>query len=223
MKNISYLLLETLAILLLLSAQSAGRESSREENSKNFQVALTFDDGPSSVTTPKILEILARHGARATFFLTGSNAERYPGIVRRMDRERHEIGNHTFCHFDLLRCDRRTLEWQISAAQNSIERIIGFRPKIFRPPYSRISETVRSALKTKGLKVIMWNVSPEDYLEISPQDIADRVSSQVKPGDIVVMHDYRWQTVMALDEILNGLKKKGLQAVTVSELKKGEL
>ena len=181
-------------------------------------VAITFDDGPSRVTTRPILEILARYEARATFFITGVNAERYPQITRAITEQGHEIGNHTYCHFDLLQASRRALEWQILAAQSAIAGIIGFRPKIFRPPYSRINEGVRGALKAQGLKVVMWSVSPEDYLELSPRKIADRVISEMKPGSIVVMHDYRWQTVMALEEILQRLKKRSLRPVTVSEL-----
>jgi len=181
-------------------------------------VAITFDDGPSSITTSQILEILARYRARATFFATGLNAERHPEIMRAISEQGHEIGNHTYCHFDLLKASCWALEWQISAAQNAIARIIGFRPKIFRPPYSRINEAIRNALQAKGLKVTMWSVSPADYDEPSPAKITEYVLSNIRPGSIVVLHDYRWQTVLALERILEGLHKKGLQPVTVSEL-----
>lgn len=221
MRKINILFFQISCVLFLLSSfltGSVGGQIISKVNNVLNSVALTFDDGPSAVTTPRILEILARYKARATFFVTGVNAERYPQIMRAISKQGHEIGNHTYCHFDLLRTDYSALEWQISAAQNAIARIVGFGPKIFRPPYSRINETVKKALQAKGLKVVMWSVSPADYDEPSPAKIAEYVLSNIRPGSIVVLHDYRWQTVLALERILEGLRKKGLRSVTVSEL-----
>jgi peptidoglycan-N-acetylglucosamine deacetylase len=195
-------------IFFLLSQSIAMAES----------VAITFDDGPSPITTPRILNILDEYQAKATFFMTGVNSERFPEIVQEVARRGHEIGNHTYCHFDLQRCSYWALEWQISAAQDVIARIIGFGPKIFRPPYSRINEAARNVLRAKGLKIIMWSVSPADWLDPLPETIAERVLSVIKADDIVVMHDYHPNTAVALSKILEGLRRKQLQPVTISGL-----
>jgi peptidoglycan-N-acetylglucosamine deacetylase len=191
-------------------------------------VALTFDDGPNSETTPQILESLARFGARATFFVTGENAQSFPEILREIVRSGNEVGNHTCSHPNLIQVTETIVCGELEQTQNLIFGITGCKAVVFRPPYSKINKNVEHIAEELGLRIIIWSVSPADWLDPSPRKIAERVLSVIKAGDIVVMHDGCYpkvkeknghpNTAAALPLILEGLKLKGLRPVTVSEL-----
>jgi peptidoglycan-N-acetylglucosamine deacetylase len=191
-------------------------------------VALTFDDGPHPVYTRLILEILAAHGAHATFFVTAANAERYPDIVRAAAAAGHEIDNHSTNHRHLLSLlSYRGQLKDIRTAQRIIEQVSGSPPRLYRPPMGyKTPETFRAAART-GLVVCGWDVKGLDTVITDPDRIAALVVSRARRGSVILLHDSgsldsksadRSATVRALPRIIAGLAKKGLRSSTLSDL-----
>ena len=182
------------------------------------EIALSFDDGPHPEFTLRILKSLKAHGATATFFVQGKNVELYPAIIAAEHEAGCEIGNHTFNHPRLTGYGDAPTNRQITNTQNAIFEVIGIRPKLFRPPFSAHDGFVDRIVKSCGLDMPPWTVSPEDYKCPPPKVIAERVLSAIVPGSIVVMHDTFPNTPDAVDLILNGLEERGLRSVTISKM-----
>jgi cellulose synthase/poly-beta-1,6-N-acetylglucosamine synthase-like glycosyltransferase/peptidoglycan/xylan/chitin deacetylase (PgdA/CDA1 family)/spore germination protein YaaH len=191
-------------------------------------VALTFDDGPDPEWTPKVLDILKAANVKAAFFLVGVNAERYPGIVRRIVNEGHEIGNHTYYHPNLALCWPEHVRLELNATQLLLETITGRSTTLFRPPYaadsqpSQISELepLRIAQDLNYL-VVMENIDPQDWAKPGADIILQRVKQQRRDGSIILLHDAggdRSQTVAALPRILDWLHARGDTIVPLSQL-----
>jgi len=188
------------------------------------RVALTFDDGPSE-STPAVLEILAKHGAHATFFQVGSNARRLPEMARRVAVEGHEIGNHTETHPAFYKRTPGGVEREITRCQESLERVHGRAPSLFRPPYGARWFGMFPALRRHHLTSVMWSVSSYDW-ERPAEWIAERVIRKAGPGAVVLMHDgdtttlgdRRQATARATGMILESLAARGIAAVTISDL-----
>ena len=207
---------------LLLFALVAGHEILANEHLPKV-VALTFDDGPHPVYTPKILEILRRYKVKATFFLIGERVEQFPQIAQQIVSEGHEVGNHTYSHpNDLPREDWNKVRLEIEKCSAAIERVTGVRPKFFRPPRGFLNYKVLTLAQIEGYTVVFWTVSADHKDAPTPKAMANRVLKLVHPGAIILMHDgripSRWKDVKALPLIIEGLQKRGYKFVTVSEL-----
>lgn len=197
----------------------------RGSRAKNA-VALTFDDGPDPQTTPQILDLLRQHGARATFFVIGHHVEQHPALARRILAEGHEIGNHTQGHSRWFNTRLyQAMESEIRTAQETLQRITGITPRLFRPPVGLKNPQLILATTPHQLKTVLWSVHARDTLLRDPARIATRVLRRLRAGDIVDLHDghdrpgqHRPQTVAAVAKILDALSVRGLRAVTVSEL-----
>ena len=177
-------------------------------------VALTFDDGPSEYT-PDVLRILRRKHAKATFFELGQQVASYPSYARRVLAAGHEIGNHSYDH-DLLPGSSN-----IRHATKTIERVTGFRPCLFRPPYGAVSSSLKRSAKDDRMKVVNWDVDTTDWKLPGSAAIRATIVGQARPGSIVLMHDGggpRGGTVDALSGAISGLRDRGFKLVTVSEL-----
>ncbi len=192
------------------------------------QVALTFDDGPDPTWTPKILDILKAKGVPATFFILGQQAENYPGIVRRVVAEGHEIGSHTYTHVNLSLCDDERVRIELNATQRLLQTITGRSTTLFRPPYeadsrpNQISE-ITPLLIAQDLDYlpVMESIDTEDYTLPGADVIFQRVKQQRRNGSIILMHDAggdRSQTVEALPKIIDYLRARGDQIVSISAL-----
>jgi peptidoglycan-N-acetylglucosamine deacetylase len=191
-------------------------------------VALTFDDGPDPLYTPAILDILAEHNVKATFFLVGRHVEQYPDIARRIADEGHDIGNHTYSHRSLVPLHPDKVFEEIVRAEQLIEEVTGQRPYLFRPPRGVYSQTVRDIAAERQYTICLWSVSSQDWQEISFREVTSRILSYVCNGDILLFHDsgnlvsaqggYRYNTVRALPLILAGLEEKGITPVSMQEL-----
>ncbi len=184
-------------------------------------VALTFDDGPSPYT-PKILAILRRLRAKATFFVVGYEVAARPDLLRREVAAGMGVGNHSYSHpyrppFEDQPHVRIRREIEEGAA--AIERAAGVRPKLFRPPGGTYSPYVIEATGAVGERIVLWSVDPTDWQPgITARQITRNVLGAVKPGSIVIMHDGggdRSQTVKALPAIIRGIRKRGLRLVLV--------
>jgi len=190
------------------------------------ELSLTFDDGPSRPYTGEILDILRASGIRATFFLCGENAERYPDLVRRIHAEGHGIGNHTYSHPWLYLMSRGRIAGEIDRTQDVLERLTGRRPTLFRPPFGVRWFTLPAILADRGLKMVMWNIRPYDG-RYGAERVARLALDQLRPGAIIVLHDGfetkpaglidRSATVKALPLIIAGARKAGYTFVPLPE------
>ncbi len=159
------------------------------------KIFLTFDDGPDPEATPRILDLLEEHNAKATFFCLGGQVEKYPAIFDRIKNEGHAVGNHTYSHLSGWTTSNKKYFEDIERA----DQIIG--SKLFRPPYGRIRPSQIKVLKEK-YKIIMWDVMSGDYDERQkPERILKRVQKRIRPGSVVVWHD-KHQTYELLKTML---------------------
>lgn len=177
-------------------------------------VAITYDDGPSSVTG-KILDILEKNGAKATFFQIGSQVESYPEVEKRINSLGCELANHTWEHKWLSSLDVDGINYQLDHTSDTVESITGRRPKLMRPPGGFYNETVQAEA---DMPMIYWSVDTEDWKTRDAKKTISAVLDHVKDGDIVLMHDLYEQTAEASETIIPELIKRGYQLVTVSEL-----
>src|SRR5437867_2339161 len=192
------------------------------------QVAITFDDGPDPQWTPKILDILKAANVKAAFFLVGVNAEKYPGLVRRIVNEGHEIGNHTYYHPNLALACPEHVRLELNATQLLIETITGRATTLFRPPYaadtqpSQMSELMPLQIAQElSYLVVLENIDPQDWAKPGADIILQRVKQQRRDGSIILLHDAggdRSQTVAALPKILDWLHARGDTIVSLSTL-----
>lgn len=183
------------------------------------RVALTFNDGPDPELTPKILEILGRSGAKATFFVTGEAAARHPEILKMMVEGGHTVASHGYAHRDLTTLSRREVEDDIDKASAAIASATGNTPAFFRPPLGAYTSSVMEMVERKGLYLVMWtNIGRQDLPGVKPRVVAQRVLGSVYNGAIILLHDTRSNVVDALPLILSGLKEKGYSMVTLSQL-----
>jgi len=189
-------------------------------------VALTFDDGPYSPYTEKILAVLKEKNVHATFFIVGENALAHPELVREIKADGHLIGTHTQHHKDLLRLDKKEVHDEMAMGVESIRKITGESPKFIRPPHGFKDYEVIEQAERLGLKVVNWDIIPRDWTNPGTQKIVSRVIENIKPGSVILLHDgdspankgSREQTVQALPEIIDQLRGEGYSFVTVEEL-----
>lgn len=154
-------------------------------------VALTFDDGPHPVYTPRILDLLAEHGAKATFFVVGLAAREHPDIVRRMVDEGHAVGNHSWSHPSLPLLSRRARELQLDWT----EEVLPDQPvKLFRAPWGHQDLHIRRLAGRRGYRVVTWNVMAEDWADDPAETLVERVEAKLAPGAVVLFHDALYQT-----------------------------
>jgi peptidoglycan/xylan/chitin deacetylase (PgdA/CDA1 family) len=180
-------------------------------------VALTFDDGPGKYTG-KVLDLLAAHNARATFFVIGRNItpEVRPQLAR-IVAEGHEIGNHTWNHPQLNGLSPAKLKDELARTSALIKAYTGVRPNTLRPPYGMTNERVAQEAKRQGLAQILWTVDTVDWKDHNAAVVLKRVK-QARPGSIVLLHETVKTTVDAIPEILKHFDRQGYAYVTVSEL-----
>jgi len=182
-------------------------------------IALTFDDGPSAATTPRLLDMLAQRHIKVTFFVVGQMVEAHPEILQREAAEGHEIGNHTWDHPDLAKKPDDVVRSQLQRTQDIIVQTLGAAPKLMRPPYGALAPKQRQWInKEFGYKIILWAVDPMDWKRPGSAVVAQRILSQTRAGDIILVHDIHPPTVDAMPAVLDGLLAKGFKFVTVSEL-----
>jgi peptidoglycan/xylan/chitin deacetylase (PgdA/CDA1 family) len=183
------------------------------------EVALTFDDGPSRTQTPAILETLDRLGAHATFFEEGRHVAGREALMRQILAAGDEIGNHSFDH------PVDPGEAELASTQAAIRAATGFTPCLFRPPYGELNRTEKSAARANGLELVFWTLDSEDDTHPGVGPIRARVVRRAKPGSIVLLHDggRHPETVEALAGIVEGLQRRGLRLVTVTELLGGRM
>ena len=191
------------------------------KNNEN-KIALTFDDGPHPKQTYKILNILEKYGIKATFFVVGINAKNYPEPLKAVAKSGHEIGNHTFSHRYVKGKDPDRISEELESCNEIIQSICGVKPTLFRAPGGLMDEiSVSNSQAFEQYDIIYWSIDTLDWDHHQPEEIASKVLSTIKSGDIVLMHDYigyNSPTAEALELIIPELLNRGYKFVTVSEL-----
>ncbi|MGQ9610171.1 MAG: polysaccharide deacetylase family protein [bacterium] len=189
--------------------------------------ALTFDDGPHPVYTPGVLSILEKHGAKATFFMLGETARKYPEIVKMVASAGHVIGNHSWNHTNLTKIKSRVHRlkqmWECARATAP------YCKRFFRPPYGGISNQIRLDALFFRYKIILWSASAQDWIPQGPEEIAQKIIERIKPGSIFLLHDAIYdkktlETIENREAMIDGLKialsvlKQKINFITVPEL-----
>lgn len=195
-----------------------------ERGSKSM--ALTYDDGPNDPHTLRLLEVLARHEVRATFFMIGRYVEQRPDIVREVVRAGHCVGNHTFSHPLLIFQPEMEIRSQLERCERALADAVGEPAHLFRPPFGGRRPAVLRIARELGLEPVMWNVTGYDWSAPSVEHIERKVAGQVRGGDVVLLHDGghlamgadRSRTVTASDRLIARYKAEGREFVTIPEM-----
>ena len=183
-------------------APLAGEEGLEEPEQK--LIALTFDDGPRRSTTTELLDGLAQRGVKATFFLIGAQVEANRDVVRRMDREGHQIGIHTYDHVKLTDLSKTDFDAQVEKTR-----------AVLRPPYGMLDDSVKA---WAGCPIILWSIDPEDWSDQNADRVVQEVVSQARDGGIILMHDIFPESVDAALRIVDALHAQGYYFCTIEEL-----
>lgn len=187
-------------------------------------VALTFDDGPSPIWTPEVVDVLDRHGAKGTFFMLGENAEKHPDVVKLVQSHGHEIGSHSYNHIRLIFRWPKVVRGQIEKADAALEAAGAAPTWLFRPPY--LDKMIVTPLVMNKLGKVLVSADAQALLEYDWENTdSDALAAQmvegVRPGSIMVLHDGRSHDptvfLAALDQALGVLEQEGYRFVTVSE------
>ena len=181
-------------------------------------VSLTFDAAWGNEDTETLIEILDRYGVKATFFVVGFWADKYPESVRALSEAGHEVMTHSDDHAHFNSLNREQMISNLNAGCEKIEAITGVRPTLFRAPYGEYNDLVVTTAQEQGLTTIQWDVDSLDWKDLSAQEITQRVTEHVQPGSIVLFHNAAKHTPEALPAILDWLLQNGYRVVPVGEL-----
>ena len=185
-------------------------------------LALTFDDGPDPTWTPKVLDLLARHDVRATFYVVGSRAQRFPDLLRRVVAAGHELGNHSWSHTDLATAPREVVRDELTRTAEVVQQLTGQTMASIRPPWGHIDPVGLLTAAELGCSVVLWSelVRASD----AQVDLAHCLR-EVRPGSVVLAHDGGPTpddaALVAVDALVRGLVERGLRFATVSDLLAG--
>lgn len=191
------------------------RAPAPRSTSNSPKIALTFDDGPHPEYTQHILKELKKRNAVGTFFVLGERVQTEPRIVRRMVKEGHEIGNHTWNHPNLRLLSAIEVAEQLSRTTAAIKEVTGVNPRVMRPPFGFYGEHVKEASE---LPIILWSIDPKDWDNQDPEFIVENIVGKARNGDIILLHDIYSSTAQAVGPLVDKLTAKGFEFVTVSEL-----
>ena len=178
-------------------------------------IALTFDDGPRRSTTTRLLDGLAERGVKATFFLIGRQIADNEDVVRRMDREGHQIGIHTFDHVQLTELNQADFDAQVETTRTLLKELLGHNDFLLRPPFGKWDEGVRTRA---GCPIILWSIDPEDWDDKNTARVVEEVVSQARDGSIILLHDIYAQSVDAALQIVDRLHAEGYYFCTIDQL-----
>lgn len=179
------------------------------------KIAITFDDGPNSHCTGRLLDGLKKRGVKATFFLIGKNVKENPDLVKRLDEEGHLIGNHTYNHVEITRISDEEAKKEITDTDEAICAITGKHVEYMRPPFGLWQEELEQEL---NVMPVMWSVDPLDWTTKNVDEIVNKVVTEAGENDIILLHDCYDSSVDAALRIIDILQKKGFEFVTADEL-----
>ena len=184
-----------------------------------YKVAsLTFDAAWGNEDTQQLIDILGKYDVKATFFVVGDWARKYPESVKALHDAGHEIMNHSDTHAHMPQLSREQIIEDINNGNDAVEAACGVRPTLFRAPYGEYDNKLITTLQSLGMETIQWDVDSLDWKNPTPANIQKRVTTRVKPGSIVLFHNAAKNTPTALPGIIEHLQKEGYQLIPVSQL-----
>lgn len=184
-------------------------------------VAITFDDGPSPSFTRQIMDLFSHYQGYATFFVTGTQVEKFPDVLQEIARRRHEIGNHLYHHRPIPSLSEYHLIRELQRTHRLVQELTGNTIRIFRPINGFYDEKVVRAAHAMNYQVIIWSQDSQDWSKKTGNEIATRIIDEIRPGQILLFHDQggnRNNTIDALKIILPELASRGYHLITVSQL-----
>lgn len=180
--------------------------------SRSRSLCLTFDDGPHPETTPRVLDVLAREQTRATFFVVGREAERYPEIVKRMEGEGHAVGHHSYSHPNPMAVPGLAMVQDARRSNQVLRAVLGHPVRFYRPPHGKLRPLDFLAGWAQRQALVLWNVDPKDFAQPSAEHIVEWFAARpLRGGDLILMHDVAAHTAAALPSIIAGARRSGLQ------------
>ena len=198
-----------------LFPQEEVRKAIKPLNKNKKYVALTFDDGPSPVTTPQLLRTLKNKNVKATFFMLGNSVRANPGVARQVKNDGHEIASHSYSHPQLTSLSSQQVSQQMKDADREIVKATGVLPKSFRPPYGAINWTVSNAARKPA---IMWSIDTRDWESRNPVAINQVVNQNIHNGAIILLHDIHQPSINSVPQMIDNLRRQGYEFVTVDDL-----
>ena len=187
---------------------------------KEKMVALTFDDGPDSNITPKIVETLTQYNVNGNFFFIGEKVWKYPSVVEKAYKEGNLVLSHSYNHVELNKLSEGKIKNEMEKGEEEIFNIIGKKPSLIRPPYGAIDKNVIEAAKSEGNKIILWSIDTLDWSQMEKENIQKNIIDNLRPGEIILMHsnEDKIATLEALPDIIMAIKEKGYEIVTLDKL-----
>lgn len=190
-------------------------EMNQEEGAEKPKIAITFDDGPHPTFTPQLLDGLKKRNVKASFFVIGNLAKANPEIIRRQKKEGHLIGNHTYHHVDITKMSDEQARDEIQSTNEVVEGIIGEEVSFVRPPFGIWQKNLEKEL---SVIPVLWSVDPLDWTTKNVDEIVNKVVTQVKENDMILLHDCYQSSVDAALRIIDILLQEGYEFVTVDEM-----
>ena len=181
-------------------------------------VAISFDAAWGNEDTQQLIDIMAKHQIKATFFVVGEWVDKYPESVKALHDAGHEVMNHSNDHAHMSELSAEEIVADVAACNEKIEAVTGVVPTLIRPPYGEYDDHVVNAIRSMGMEPIQWDVDSLDWKDLSAGDITQRVLSKVQPGSIVLFHNAALHTPEALPGIIEALLQEGYTFVPISEL-----
>lgn len=223
-----YIILSVVVLLILLflvwaSADISSRvyvKSLCRKETSELLISLTFDDGPDPNQTPLVLEVLRRYNVKATFFLIGKEAEKYPDLVKRIVDEGHTIGSHTFSHTSqtTLKPVKAYIE-ELRKTSDVLHYLTGLRVRMFRPPFGVTNPLIEKSRNYMNYHVIGWSIRSYDTVFWrNPEKITKKILSRVSGGDVILLHDRCTNSEVLVDNLIKELLYRGFYFTTVDKL-----
>jgi peptidoglycan/xylan/chitin deacetylase (PgdA/CDA1 family) len=197
-----------------IEVELARREEIRKNTPPKGYIAITYDDGPNMTITPKILEILAKNNAKATFFVLGQNAENFPKMIAQIHEAGHEIGNHGYNHARFTKLTEAQLNEQIDKTNHTIFEITTESPTWVRPPYGEY----KNINHLINYPLLLWSIDSNDWRDIPIDTIVNNIINGLEDGSIILLHDFHEKAIEITKILLPKLNEIGYKPVTVSEL-----
>ncbi len=193
-------------------------------------LALTYDDGPNDPCTWRMMEVLERHGVKATFFLLGRFVQQRPDIARALVAAGHAIGSHSWDHPNLIFASTAEVQRQLQKTQQAIFDATGVNAQLFRPPFGGRRPASLRAARALGLQPVMWNVTCQDWKAKSAGEIVARAERQIRGGNVILLHDGEYhrigvdrsRSVEATDRIVSRYQPEGYEFVTIPQMMEGQ-
>jgi len=195
-----------------------------DANHKNYRISekaisISFDDGPNKEFTPRVLALLKEYKAKATFFCIGKNIEENPDLLKQIISEGHIVGNHSFSHsnyFGFFTLKRLIAD--IETSRLLVKKITNLDMIFFRPPFGVTNPNIRRAVKKLNLQTFGWSIRSYDTIGKNPDKVYNRITEDLKSGDVVLLHDTNELSTIVLEKLLITLKKKNMKAITMDKL-----